>query len=564
MSRRARPLWLAFALALSLAAAGCGSAATPTMPASQELGAASATTPGPGGPSPTATPLPTARVRPQDLPTPAPSAAPSPVLAADVAAVNTTGRPVKAISAGSDICALQQNGAITCWAYPESPPPVGRYVALDNGEESACAIDTDGRLHCWGMIGKRVPKGRFTAVSVAQSEACAIRRDGSLACWFAADEYDSGDDSQPAEPPAGSFIAASVGDEFDCAIRTDGTLACWSDYPEDLPTVPSGTFSALDLPCAIRTNGELDCFGYHEAQVPEGTFTALSTSGWNDSGCVLRTDGTAVCWGLQGSDDDGNDLPMRTPVGTFVAVSVGDYQACAMRPDGRAVCWGEWDEAARPAPTMRLQLPRWVASSSIRVDWGAMPLFAPVTSYDVRYTINPDEDHAPVWVSWREATTQTHDILRVRSGATYCVDARARDADGVVSDWAESCTTLPRDEAAYTASSDWVRIKGSPFFGGSALRATEVGATLKLTGVDTWGLGILATTCPTCGTIKVSVGRQTLETVSLRSPTTVNRKLVLWTDNGEEGSSGTVRIKIVSSGRPVIIDGILLGPGPDD
>ena len=499
------------------------------------------------------------RVRPQDLPTPAPTAVPHPVLAADVAAVNTTGRPVKAISAGFDICAIQQDGALTCWAYPESPPPAGRYVALDNAAGSTCAIDTDGRLHCWGMIGKRVPKGRFTAVNVNQSEACAIRRDGSLACW-----YDPDEEGQAPEPPAGTFTAVSVGDEYDCAIRTDGTITCWSAGEDELPAVPNGTFAALDLPCAVRTTGDLECFGWHESVVPEGRFTTVNASEGYDRGCALRTDGTLACWGLDGSDDDGNDLPMRTPAGTFVAVSVGDEQACAMRPDGRALCWGEWDEAARPAPTMRLHAPVWEASSSIAVDWGAMPLFAPVTSYDVRYTVNPDEDHAPVWVSWREATTNTHAILRVQPGATYCIGARAHDADGVVSDWAESCTTLPKDDAAFTASSDWVRIKGSRFFGGSALRTTEVGATLKLTGVDTWGLGILATTCPTCGSIKVSVGRQTLDTVSLRSLDTVNRKLVVWSDNGEEGSRGTVRIKVVSSGRPVIIDGILLGPGPDD
>jgi hypothetical protein len=88
--------------------------------------------------------------------------------------------------------------------------------------------------------------------------------------------------------------------------------------------------------------------------------------------------------------------------------------------------------------------------------------------------------------------------------------------------------------------------------------------------VSDWGLGIMATTCPTCGTIKVYVdGELFWDPISLRSAKTRHRRLVLWSDNGEEGfglddGPVTVTIKVASSGRPVIVDGILLGPGPDD
>jgi hypothetical protein len=150
---------------------------------------------------------------------------------------------------------------------------------------------------------------------------------------------------------------------------------------------------------------------------------------------------------------------MRSPTGTYAAVSVGDYQACAMGPDGRAVCWGESDESARPAPTMRLRAPRWVASSTIPVSWTSQPLFAPVETYDIRYAINPDLDHTPVWVPWRTATTTTHGRVPATSGQTYCIEGRATDGDGVASNWEGSCTTLPIDDGALIASDGWVKVR---------------------------------------------------------------------------------------------------------
>jgi hypothetical protein len=85
-----------------------------------------------------------------------------------------------------------------------------------------------------------------------------------LACWVA----EENDPIDPLDPPAGRFQALSVGESYACGIRVDGTLACWSNWADDLPTVPEGTFTGLDVPCAVRTTGELECLGYHEGAVP--------------------------------------------------------------------------------------------------------------------------------------------------------------------------------------------------------------------------------------------------------------------------------------------------------
>jgi hypothetical protein len=70
-------------------------------------------------------------------------------------------------------------------------------------------------------------------------------------------------------------------------------------------------------------------------------------------------------------------------------------------------------------------------------------------------------------------------------------------------------------------------------------------------------LGLLASTCSTCGSVKVYWGTSLLKTINLYSSTTVNRKLftvVTFTS----ARSGTLAIKISSSGKKVLIDGVAI------
>jgi hypothetical protein len=70
-------------------------------------------------------------------------------------------------------------------------------------------------------------------------------------------------------------------------------------------------------------------------------------------------------------------------------------------------------------------------------------------------------------------------------------------------------------------------------------------------------LAILATTCATCGSVRVYWGSTLLKTISLHSSTTVNRKL-LTVATFSRARSGTLTIKVYSSGRRVLIDGLVV------
>lgn len=570
--RRARGTALVVALVLGL----CGCASPP----------------GPASPPPitdsvpTATPVLSPPVTPPALPTPARSVAPAtpfpsptpPVLPASVVASNITPHPVKAIAAGWGICAIRDDGTLACWGREAGSVPTGKFVSVSAGSDGMCAIRTSGKLVCWGDDGSRrpVPPGAFTAVGFGESDGakCAIRRDATLACW--SDFTDSGRAAREVRMkavPAGTFTMVSAVGSGWCALRTDATLACWagqSDTPA--PEASDGTFRSVSGPCTIRTGGELECFGSDEWLVPgppdSGSFVAVSAIWWFGRGCALRTDGTLACWGGEGYDEESdNDLPMRAPPGTFTSVTVGADLACATRTDGRAVCWGSDDEAARPAPTVKLDLPGWVPGRRIALRWDALPAFAPITSYDVERLTERDEDGQPSgWTAWREGTTTRRATFRGAPGETYCWRARARDADGIVSSWTyQSCTTLPEDDAVFARSAGWSTVHGGRYYLGRASLATRRGSKLTVD-VETGSLLILATTCPICGTIRVYVDGESDEEISLSSSTTRHRSMVWMSDNGQDGfygrdgeSSSTITIEVVTKGRPVIIDGIVIG-----
>lgn len=65
---------------------------------------------------------------------------------------------------------------------------------------------------------------------------------------------------------------------------------------------------------------------------------------------------------------------------------------------------------------------------------------------------------------------------------------------------------------------------------------------------------VIATKRPTCGTIDVYHGTTLLKRVVLTSTTTLKRQFIPITTSGSR--TGAITIKVVSSGRPVRIEGL--------
>ena len=211
-----------------------------------------------------------------------------------------------------------------------------------------------------------------------------------------------------------------------------------------------------------------------------------------------------------------------------------------------------------PATASITALPRWVATPTVALRWGATPGTAPVASYDVRYRRAAWRGGFGSTTTWSSETTATSASFPASAGYTYCFSILARDTLGLVSaPSAETCTAVPLDDRSLSRSSGWSTGTGSAYYRSTYLRSSTHGAKLTRTGTVAKQIAILATTCSRCGTIRVYWGSKLLKTISLRSTTTVNRKLITVT-TFTSARSGTLSIRVYSSGKKVIIDGVAI------
>jgi len=87
--------------------------------------------------------------------------------------------------------------------------------------------------------------------------------------------------------------------------------------------------------------------------------------------CAVRTDGTAVCWGSDDSDQ------LDAPTDRMVSVSAGYNHTCGLTPDGHAVCWGHdaYGESTVPRDTFLALAAGYLTTCGLRPDstitcWG--------------------------------------------------------------------------------------------------------------------------------------------------------------------------------------------------
>ncbi|MBX3313773.1 MAG: hypothetical protein KF906_05575 [Actinobacteria bacterium] len=114
--------------------------------------------------------------------------------------------------------------------------------------------------------------------------------------------------------------------------------------------------------CALLTNGTAKCWGYnYDGRVGDGTTTnrltpttvtgltgaTAITAGGGGHSCALLTNGTAKCWGNNGSGQlgDGTTTNRLTPTTVTgltgaTAITPGGGHSCALLTNGTAKCWG--------------------------------------------------------------------------------------------------------------------------------------------------------------------------------------------------------------------------------
>jgi hypothetical protein len=215
------------------------------------------------------------------------------------------------------------------------------------------------------------------------------------------------------------------------------------------------------------------------------------------------------------------------------------------------------DTAPPTIPSFSKPAQRFQRQVRFSVAWSSTDTGTGVANYDTRYRSARYDGDFGVETAWQSATSAPSAGFTGSPGTTYCFSARARDQAGNVSDWsAETCTALPVDDRALAAASGtWLRRSADGYYRRTYSTAARKGSALVLRGVQVRRLALLATRCPTCGTVQILWNGTLLKQVSLAAAT-LEKKRLLALGPFPSLQEGTVRMRVSSSGRPVQIDGL--------
>lgn len=201
-------------------------------------------------------------------------------------------------------------------------------------------------------------------------------------------------------------------------------------------------------------------------------------------------------------------------------------------------------------------LPTWTVAASFTVAWSHAGGTYAVARYDVRYRRSTWAGPFGSYALWKSGTTAASATFVPATGSTYCFSARVVDQGGFVGPWsADRCTTTPLDDRSLWRTGTWSIGTGSAFYRSTWSRSYAYGAKLVRPQVLARRIVLVATTCPTCGSVRVYWGSTLLRTISLYSSTTINRR-VLTVVTFTSLRAGTVTVKLSTSGRKVLIDGL--------
>jgi len=293
----------------------------------------------------------------------------------DSVPVAVLGSPVfTQITAGrAHSCGLTSDGQAWCWGVNNSaqlgdsstvsrafPAPVKgghSFRQLAAGLLHTCGLRTDGLIYCWGGGGNgrlgyggtqgailpvAVAGGEvFTAVAVGDAHSCAVRNDGVVLCWGLNQNGRLGDATTAdrlvptpiSNPSTVAYATVAAGGSHTCALTTAGVALCWGDGSSG--QLGTGAATAQQTVPVAAAGGKV--------------FDKLS-AGFAHT-CALQADGTAYCWGSNGSGrlGDGTTTQRTAPVAVvggarFTDIAAGGEHTCARSTAGSAICWGRNQE----------------------------------------------------------------------------------------------------------------------------------------------------------------------------------------------------------------------------
>jgi hypothetical protein len=153
------------------------------------------------------------------------------------------------------------------------------------------------------------------------------------------------------------------------------------------------------------------------------------------------------------------------------------------------------------------------------------------------------------------ASTSTSRTIRVRDGHTRCVQVGARDTAGNAAGLAVSCVAAPLDDRALHRSKGWTKVRDRGSFHHTLLRTTRRGATLGFTPAGFTDYSIVFRRTPGAGKVVLQSGAWHSKVINLAGSSA--RRVVVHVRGWHLKPA---RIRVVSHGKPVLIDGLAAVP----
>jgi subtilisin family serine protease len=208
-------------------------------------------------------------------------------------------------------------------------------------------------------------------------------------------------------------------------------------------------------------------------------------------------------------------------------------------------------EALAPAAAATTPRGAFQRDRTITVRWSAPG----AASYDVRVrAAGRDARFGAALLAAAGTASQSLDMVG-RPGWTYCFSVLARSVDGATAaSGPEACTAVPLDERGLRRSGIWRARRSATAYLGTELVASRRGAALAGR-VSARRVAVVVTRCPGCGRLRVSFRGRALRTLSLNAARLRRNQIVPVARFGAV-RRGTLRLEVVSAGRPVRVEGL--------
>jgi uncharacterized protein YjbI with pentapeptide repeats len=159
---------------------------------------------------------------------------------------------------------------------------------------------------------------------------------------------------------------------------------------------------------------------------------------------------------------------------------------------------------------------------------------------------------ATPWTDWTKKSGSPFTGL---AGNRYCFRGQATDVAGNTKPFVVRCTTIPYDDRALTRGTGWTTVAANGWLASTATQTKQLGARLTLASKSVRQIGVIATTCATCGKVDVYIGAKKVGTINLKAATTTTRKLVTFPAFATN-RTGTIKLIVATTGKLVKIDGL--------